>query len=107
MDAEALGVSGWVAEESGEIRGYTFGTPISKELFCVMLEIAEPEIQGMASWLFRAYCQQLSAYELINTMGDSQLTGLRENKRAYRPLELIPMETAVFAEEVVEKAAGG
>ena len=85
MDGRELGAVGRVLEVEGVIRGYTFGAPVSKETFCVFLEIADHAFPGAAQVLFQEFCREMEGYRWVNAMGDSGLAGLRQAKLAYRP----------------------
>ncbi|HEY5599761.1 MAG TPA: phosphatidylglycerol lysyltransferase domain-containing protein [Candidatus Manganitrophaceae bacterium] len=84
-ESESLGLTGRVVEVSGEIVGYTFGFPLNRETFCVVIEVADPTLPGAASFLFRNFCRALGPYIWINTMDDSGLENLKKSKRAYHP----------------------
>jgi hypothetical protein len=58
MSFEELDLTGYVIEVEGEIRGYTFGAPVSPEIFCVFLEITDHSIPGLAQVLFREFCSR-------------------------------------------------
>ena len=90
--AEALGLTGRVASVDGEVRAYTFGYARSRTVFCVLLEVADRTISGLAQWVFRECCREAveQRYEFINTMDDSGLPALAATKRAYHPLRLVP-----------------
>ena len=90
--AGALGLTGHVVPVDGRIRAYTFGYERSPSVFCVLLEVADRSIPGLAAWIFRECCRLALAqrYELINTMDDSGLPSLARSKRAYHPARLVP-----------------
>lgn len=79
-----------VARVDGRIAAYTVGAPISRELFLVLLEIADPDCPGLGCYLFREFCRELEGYQWINTMDDSGLESLRQSKQYYRPARRIP-----------------
>jgi len=89
MDYQRLGLMGRVLEVGGQIRGYTFGAPISSRVFCVFLEIADPSFPGGNQVLFHEFCRELETYPFINAMGDDGLLGLRRAKQAYRPVGMV------------------
>ena len=96
MSFQELGLTGRVCEVDGRIQGYTFGGPISKDLFCVFVEIVDRSHPGMAQLLFWEFCKEVGSQALIlNAMGDEGLSGLRRNKQAYRPMGLYSTATAV------------
>lgn len=85
MSCQELGLTGRVLEAQGRIVGYTFGAPVSSDILCVFLEIADRSIQGTAQLLFREFCRETDRYKWINAMGDCGIPGLRRAKEAYRP----------------------
>ena len=89
--AVALGLVGRVVRTDEEIKGYTFGYPLNKDTFCVLFEITDIEIKGLAQFIFREFCKELiGTYRWVNTMGDSGLENLKRVKRSYHPNQLIP-----------------
>lgn len=82
-----------VARVDGKIAAYTVGAPISRELFLVLLEIADPDYSGLGCYLFREFCRELEGHQWINTMDDSGLSSLRRSKQSYHPMRLIPFFT--------------
>ncbi len=84
-----LGLTGRVLWVDGAIRGYTFGFPRSREVFCVLLEVADRSVYGLSQYLFREFCREHHQYPYINTMDDSGLSSLARSKRAYHPIELV------------------
>ena len=89
--ADALGLIGRVVRINGEIRGYTFGYPLSTDTFCVLFEITDLGTKGLAQFIYREFCKELmGVYRWINAMDDSGLENLKRVKHAYHPTELIP-----------------
>ena len=88
----ALGLAGAVVRMNGVIRAYTFGYWLTPSVFCVLLEVADRTIPGLAQFLFREFCirAQAQGADVINTMDDSGLASLAKSKQAYHPIELIP-----------------
>jgi Fe-S-cluster containining protein len=88
----ALGLAGRVVWVDGAIRAYTFGYERSPSVFCILLEVADRRIPGLAQFLFRESCREVAGrgFEFINTMDDSGLPGLAQSKRAYRPVRMLP-----------------
>ena len=90
--ADALGLLGRVVRIEGEIRGYTFGYPLSTDTFCVLFEITDLGTKGLAQFIYREFCKELmGVYRWINAMDDSGLENLKRVKHAYHPIELIPL----------------
>ena len=86
---EGLGLVGRVAWVNGMIRGYTFGFERSPDVFCVLLEVTDRTVYGLAQFLFREFCRELKKYPYINTMDDSGLPSLAKSKRAYHPCQMV------------------
>ena len=89
--AEKLGLVGRVVRIKGEIRSYTFGYELNCETFCVLFEISDLSIKGLAQFIYREFCKELKAsYRWINAMDDSGLENLKRVKLAYHPTRLLP-----------------
>lgn len=90
--APALRVTGTVVRTHGRICAYTFGYWLTDATFCVLLEVADRTLSGLAQYLFRETCRMaLSKGAIyINTMDDTGLPGLRASKQAYHPSMVIP-----------------
>ncbi len=84
-----LGLLGRVVEVKGRVAAYTFGYPLNATTFCILFEIADRNVKGLGAYIFREFCRELESYELINTMDDSGLEGLRRAKLAYHPIKLV------------------
>lgn len=86
-----IGLIGYVVRVSGRIRGYTFGYERSPSVFCVLLEVADRTVPGLAAFLFREHCREMAGrgYAFVNTLDDSGLAGLAQSKRAYHPVRLV------------------
>ena len=89
INYEALGLVGRVVFIDGVLKGYTFGYSLNSEVFCVLFEVTDLGIKGLAQFLFRAFCQEQAAYQWINTMDDSGLENLKRVKLSYRPAKLL------------------
>lgn len=86
-----IGLSGTVAVVQNRIAAYSFGYWLTPRTWCVLLEVADRSITGLAQWLFRDTCRTAvnGGAISINAMDDAGLPGVREAKRTYRPLTLI------------------
>ncbi len=87
---ERLDCIGRVVEVSGRIKGFTFGYPINADTFCILYEITDLSIKGLAQFIFQAFCSELKGYKYINVMDDSGLENLKQVKLSYHPVKLIP-----------------
>jgi hypothetical protein len=86
-----FGLMGYVVRVDGRIRAYAFGYERSSSVWCVLLEVADRTVHGLAQFIFRACCREAAdrGHAFINTMDDSGLPGLARSKRAYHPLRLV------------------
>jgi uncharacterized protein len=99
--ASALRVTGRVVRIQGRLCAYTFGYWLTSATFCVLLEVTDRALPGLAQYLFREICRTAVAEgaEYINAMDDAGLPGLRASKQAYHPALLIPNFVASPARE--------
>ncbi len=90
--ASALRLTGKVVKIHGRLCAYTFGYWLTSKTFCVLLEVTDRTVPGLAQYLFRETCRMAVAEgaEYINAMDDAGLPGLRASKQAYHPVMLIP-----------------
>ena len=89
--ADALGLIGRVVKINGHIRGWTFGYPLNADTFCILFEVADLAIKGLAQFIYREFARELAnVYRWLNAMGDSGLANLKRVKRSYHPARLIP-----------------
>ena len=84
-----LGLLGLVAEVEGRLVAYTLGYSLSDSVFCILFEIADRDVRGMAQYIFREFCRSLARFEFINAMDDSGLEGLRRAKQSYHPERIV------------------
>ncbi len=99
--ASAFRLTGKVVRIHGRLCAYTFGYWLTSATFCVLLEVTDRTLPGLAQYLFRETCRTVVAEgaEYINTMDDAGLPGLRASKQAYHPTMLIPNFVASLARE--------
>lgn len=95
--AHALGITGRVVTVDNELKGFTFGFPVNPETFCVLYEITDLGVKGLAQFIFRAFCAEMEEYDCINIMDDSGLENLKVVKESYRPFRRIPAYIATRA----------
>ena len=84
-----LGLTGRVVWVDGSIKAYAFGYPRSREVFCLLLEVADRSIFGLGHYLFREFCREIQQHPFVNTMSDSGLPSVARTKHAYRPIQLV------------------
>lgn len=89
-DYEQLDLEGIAVRIEGKIKGFSFGYKLNKKTFCILYEITDLSVKGLAQFIFRRFCQGLKDYKYINIMDDSGLENLRKVKLSYKPVRLIP-----------------
>jgi len=85
-----LDLEGITVRVDKKIKGFSFGYKLNKETFCILYEITDLSIKGLAQFIFRQFSQELKNYKYINIMDDSGLENLRKTKLSYKPIRLIP-----------------
>jgi hypothetical protein len=84
-----LNLEGIVVKVNKEIKAFSFGYKLNKNTFCILYEITDLAIKGLAQFIFRKFSQELKDYKYINIMDDSGIENLRKTKLAYKPARLI------------------
>ena len=85
-----LGLEGVVVRIDKKIQAFSFGCRLNSSTFCILYEITDLSVKGLAQFIFRRFCQGLKDYKYINIMDDSGLENLRRAKLSYKPVRLIP-----------------
>lgn len=85
-----MDVIGMLVRVRGQIKGLSFGFALNKGTFCIIYEITDLSIKGLAQFIFREICSQLKDFRYINIMDDSGLDNLKKVKLSYHPVKLIP-----------------
>ncbi|MFC1594259.1 DUF2156 domain-containing protein [Candidatus Omnitrophota bacterium] len=83
-----LDLEGRVVMVHNEVKGYSFGFPLNRDTFCILFEVADHAIKGLAQYLFREFSREKQTFRYINAMDDSQIAGLKNVKESYRPHRL-------------------
>lgn len=101
-----LGLTGRVVTVDGNIKAYTFGFSVGGDMFCVLSEIADPGIKGLAVYIFREFCRDpaLRPYRFVNAMDDFGMDNIRRTKLSFRPCALLP--SYVVAKKVESRERG-
>lgn len=81
---------GRIVKINGRISAFTFGFKLNLKTFCILYEIADLSVKGLAQFIFREFCTELTEYKYINIMDDSGLENLKAVKLSYHPIRLIP-----------------
>ncbi len=85
-----LDFTGRLVKVDRKIAAFSFGFKLNNGTFCVLYEITDLSIKGLAQFLFREFCSELKNYYYVNIMDDSGLDNLKKVKLSYRPFKLIP-----------------
>jgi len=85
-----LNLLGRVVKINGVIKAFTFGFKLNPDTFCILYEVADLSIKGIAQFIFHEFCLELTDYKYINIMDDSGLENLKAVKLSYHPIRLIP-----------------
>lgn len=85
----SLDCVGRIVKVNQEIKGFTLGYGLNEEIFCVLYEITDLTVKGLAQFIFREFVRQLP-YSHINMMDDSGLANLQRVKLSYHPAKIIP-----------------
>ncbi len=72
------------------LTGFTFGFKLNPDTFCILYEVTDLALKGLAQFIFRKFCSELKDYKYINIMDDSGLENLRKVKLSYYPARLVP-----------------
>lgn len=91
QEHDRMAVFGRVVSVNSEIVAYTFGYWLTPQTWCVLLEVADRSVPGLAQWVFRDTCRTALAQGAvsINAMDDAGLPGLRAAKLAYHPTTVL------------------
>ncbi len=84
-----LGLEGMIVRVEKQIKGFTFGYKLNDDTFCILYEITDLSIKGLAQFIFSKFSAELKDYNYINIMDDSGLDNLRKVKLSYKPRQLI------------------
>ena len=89
-DYPDLDFSGGLVRIKKEIKAFSFGFKLNTDTFCILYEITDLSIRGLAQFIFCKFCSELKDYKYINIMDDSGLKNLKKVKLSYYPARLIP-----------------
>ncbi len=88
---QELVLIGRVVRINDEVQAYTFGYELNRDTFCILFEISQLSIKGLAQYIYREFCKELlQTYKWINAMDDSGLENIKRVKQSYHPTKLIP-----------------
>ncbi|MFA5144829.1 MAG: phosphatidylglycerol lysyltransferase domain-containing protein [Candidatus Omnitrophota bacterium] len=94
-----LDITGRLVKIGQNLKAFTFGYELNPDTFCVLYEVADLSVKGLAQFIFRSFCQELKDYKYINIMDDSGLENLKKVKLSYHPVKLVPAYIAKKKDE--------
>ncbi len=89
-DYKKLNFIGRIVKIGNKIKAFSFGFRLNRDTFCILYEITDLSVKGLAQFIFCEFCRQLKGYKYINIMDDSGLENLKQVKLSYHPLAIIP-----------------
>ncbi|MCG9127920.1 DUF2156 domain-containing protein [Candidatus Poribacteria bacterium] len=90
-NSKKLGLIGRIVRINNEVQAYTFGYALNSDTFCILFEISNLSIKGLAQYIYREFCKELLiTYKWINAMDDSGLENIKRVKMSYHPTQIIP-----------------
>ena len=85
-----MDITGVIVKIGSQIKAFSFGYRLNKETFCILYEITDLSVKGIAQFIFREFCSELRGFRYINIMDDSGLDNLKKVKLSYRPIKFVP-----------------
>lgn len=90
-------IRGRVCEIAGEIRGFTFAGPITRECGNLFVGISDTDIRGLAYLIRHDQLLEWPELPFFNHGGDAGRSGLNALKDAFRPIDKAPIYRAVYS----------
>lgn len=89
-DYRTLGLYGGVLRVEGRMVAFTYGSPITPEVFCTHIEKADSSYEGVFPMINRCFARALAAkgYTMVNREEDMGIAGLRRSKLSYYPASM-------------------
>lgn len=94
-----LNLTGRIVKMGEEIKGMTFGFKLNSDTFCILYEMTDLSVKGLAQFIFAQFSKDLQEYKYINIMDDSGLENLKKVKLSYHPVKFIPAYIANIKNE--------
>ncbi|MBL7210389.1 MAG: hypothetical protein ISS32_01220, partial [Candidatus Omnitrophica bacterium] len=83
-----LDFSGRVVKIQKQIKAFTFGFRLNQKIFCILYEVADLSVKGLAQFIFRQFARDCGSYKYVNIMDDSGLLNLKKTKLSYHPAKV-------------------
>jgi hypothetical protein len=85
-----LDFKGGIVKVNGQVEAFTIGTKLEPETALIQIEIANPNLPGLAQWINREFLRhEWADCRFINREQDMGLPGLRRAKMSYQPDHLV------------------
>ncbi len=85
-----LGLKGAVVTVDERVEAFTIGTVLTPDTAVIQIEIANPEITGLAQWINREFVRrEWRGFAFVNREQDLGVPGLRRAKLSYQPDHLV------------------
>ena len=92
-----LGLTGGVIRIGGDVAAFTIGEKLNNETFCVHIEKADTQYNGIYVGINNSFAKAAAAgYKYINREEDLGLEGLRRSKQSYHPAFLLKKYTVTL-----------
>lgn len=86
---ESLGLLGLMLFKNNTLVAYSYGEPISKNVFCVHVEKADADVRGAYQMINREFAREYCKnYQYINREDDAGDEGIKKAKLSYYPTQL-------------------
>lgn len=94
---DELELKGGVITVDGKVRAFTIGEPINSNTFCVHIEKADTQINGIYQAINNEFLKYAAAdFKYVNREEDLGIEGLRRAKKSYNPVFLLDKYTVMF-----------
>ena len=92
-----LSLKGGVVRKDGKIIAFTLGEGLNSDTFCIHIEKADTEHNGIYAGINNCFAKAAAAdYKYINREEDMGIEGLRKSKLSYHPAFLLEKHEVIF-----------
>ena len=100
---EELNLFGGTLYVDGKLVAFTYGSAISKDIFCTHVEKADIQYEGAYQMINYLFAQHLpEPYKFVNREEDMGLVGLRKSKTSYHPTMLAYKSIALMLNDEMQ-----
>ena len=101
-----LGLKGAVVTVGDRVEAFTIGTALTPGTAVIQIEIANPDITGLAQWINREFVRrEWPGMTFINREQDLGVPGLRRAKLSYQPDHLVKKYNLTASEGMIRASA--